>query len=371
MGEWVEQFALGQGGHLRVHQHAGAVRVKGVAGEQATVRATWPGAAEMAEKLRLSHRPGVLEVEVLAESHGWFGLTFQTDRNPVDLLIEVPLGTLCSIETGSGATEVIGTNDGVRLESGSGPVLLRQVGNVHLDGGSGQVLIEQVVGDLHLDVGSGPLVVRQVVGSVTIDSGSGSQLLESIQGPVRIDAGSGRVEVRGCQGRELRIDAGSGELRLYDLAVQHLAAETGSGRLLADLAQVVPGGRYQIEAGSGGATVQLPVDADLDLHLEFGGGRLQLEGLPVQPIEREHGEFRGRMGQGGALLAIETGGTIRLQPRQGQRAERQAVVAAEAAGWDDPEVSQTTQTLEEILDMVARGELSPDEADLLISRLGA
>lgn len=63
MGEWVEQFALGQGGHLRVEQRAGAVRIKGVPGEIATVKGTWLGTAEMAEKLHLSHRPGILEVE--------------------------------------------------------------------------------------------------------------------------------------------------------------------------------------------------------------------------------------------------------------------------------------------------------------------
>lgn len=406
MGEWVEQFALGQGGHLRVDQRAGAVRIKGVPGEIATVKGTWPGTAEMADKLHLSHRPGILEVEVQAESHGWFG--FQTDRNPVDLQIEVPVGTVCSIETGSGPTEVVGTGAGVRLDAGSGPILLRQVGNVHLDGGSGQVLIDQAVGELKLDLGSGPLVVRHVSGSLTIDAGSGNQLLEAIQGPTRINVGSGRVEIRGCQSPDLRIEAGSGELRLHDLDVQNLSAETGSGRLLVDLVRIAPMGRYQIDTGSGGVTVQLPVDADLDLNLDYEGGRLELGGLPVQVTEQERGEMRGRMGHGGARLEIETNGGIRLQPRPGESVphmesacvERQTVRASEAAGWDDPEAvyaereaeraeratrrtefadaethrlvdrgASPTQTLEEILDLVAQGKLSPSEADLLISRL--
>lgn len=433
MGELVEQFALGQGGHLRVNQRAGSVRIKGVQGEIATVKGTWPGTAEMAEKLHLSHRPGVLEVEVQAESHGWFG--FQSDRNPVDLQIEVPVGTLCSIDTGSGPTEVVGTGAGVRLEAGSGPVLLRQVGNVHLDGGSGQVLIDQVEGDLKLDLGSGPLVVRNVSGGLTIDAGSGNQLLESIEGPVRIEVGSGRVEIRGCKGPELQIDAGSGELRLHDLDVQSLTAETGSGRLLVDLARVAPTGQYRIDSGSGGVTIQLPVEADLDLDLEYEGGRLELGGLPVQVTEQERGELRGRMGHGGARLEVETNGSIRLQPRSGESIPHmqlpkvpQIVVAAEAIGWDDdpeealaereaeraereaerlereaerlereaereaeraereaerlereaehamrddltPSEAQLTQTLEEILDLVAQGKLSPSEADLLISRL--
>lgn len=461
MGEWVEQFALGQGGHLRVEQRAGAVRIKGVPGEIATVKATWPGSAEMAERLRLEHRPGVLEVEVQAESHGWFG--FQADRNPVDLLIEVPVGTVCTIDTGSGATEVVGTNAGVRLDAGSGPILLRQVGNVHLDGGSGQVLIDKAVGELTLEIGSGPLVVRNVTGALTIDAGSGNQLLESIEGSVRIEVGSGRVEVRGCKGPELKIDAGSGELKLHDLAVQSLSVETGSGRLLVDLAQVAPSGQYQIDTGSSGVTVQLPVGADLDLDLNYEGGRLELGGLPVRVNDQERGELHGRMGRGGARLEIETGGSIRLQPRPGESArverEPQVVVAAEAVGWEDPETAfaereaewaereaereaeraereaeraereaeregeramreaeramregeramregeramregelamreggrslraldwsspevteagrGTEQTLEEILELVAQGKLSPSEADLLISRLG-
>lgn len=404
MGEWVEQFALGLGGHLRVEQRAGAVRIKGVPGEIATVKGTWPGTAEMAEKLHLSHRPGILEVEVQAESHSWFG--FQSDRNPVDLQIEVPLGTVCSIETGSGPTEVVGTQAGVRLESGSGSVLLRQVGNVHLDGGSGQVLIDQAVGDLQLDLGSGPLVVRNVSGELLIEAGSGNQLLESIEGVARINVGSGRVEIRGCKGPELTIETGSGELRLYDLDVEKLTAETGSGRLLADLARIDPAGRYTIETGSGGVTIQLPVDADLDLDLEYADGRLELGGWQVEVFEQDEGELHGRIGHGGAQFKVETNGSIRLQPRSGEslpqgerpRAERQTVVAAEAIGWDDPveAVCETepvgcddlradaapgrtgrqprneadrTETLEEILQLVAQGQLSPSEADLLISRL--
>lgn len=425
MGEWVEQFALGQGGHLRVEQRAGAVRIKGVPGEIATVKGTWLGTAEMAEKLHLSHRPGILEVEVKAEGHSWFG--FQSDRNPVDLQIEVPLGTLCTIDTGSGPTEVVGTQAGVRLESGSGSVLLRQVGNIHLDGGSGQVLIDQVVGELKLDLGSGPLVVRNVTGALTVDAGSGNQLLESIEGSARISVGSGRVEIRGCAGPELIIDTGSGELRLYDLDVESLVAETGSGRLLADLARISPMGHYRMETGSGGVTIQLPADADLDLNLEYDGGRLDLGGLQVQVTEREEGVLRGRIGLGGALraatssgaqiapssevaarLEVETNSSIRFQLRPGEslphmgrpRVEQQTVVAAEAIEWDDSvedeiedeieqddsddlqvEVAEArtgrqihretdrTETLEAILEMVAQGQLSPSEADLLISRL--
>lgn len=431
MGEWVEQFALGQGGHLRVEQRAGAVRIKGVPGEIATVKATWPGSAEMAERLHLSHRPGVLEVEVQAESHGWFG--FQADRNPVDLQIEVPLGTVCSIETGAGPTEIVGTGAGVRLDAGSGPVLLRQVGNIHLDGGSGQVLIDKAVGEAQLSLGSGPLVVRNVSGGLQIDAGSGNLLLETIEGSALVSVGAGRVEIRGCKGPELKIDAGSGELRLHDLDVEYLSAETGSGRLLVDLARVAPAGQYKIEGGSGGVTVHLPADADLDLHLEYEGGRLELGGLPVQMTEQERGELRGRMGLGGARLEIETHGGIRLQPRPGQSARRESpkvevptVIAAEAIGWDGPEAEREAElaereaeriereaeriereaerieheaermereaeriereaeriereaeqiehdeTLEEILDLVAQGKLSPSEADLLISRLGA
>lgn len=375
MGEWVEQFALGQGGQLRVDQQAGAVRIKGVPGEMATVKASWPGSAELAEKIHFAHRPGLLEVEVQAESHGWFG--FRADRNPVDLQIEVPLGTRCAIDTGSGPVEVVGTGAGVRLDAGSGPILLRHVGDVHLDGGSGQVLLEQATGEMRLDVGSGPVVVRRVTGSLTVDAGSGNQLFEAIQGPMRIDVGSGRVEMRGCQGPELRIDAGSGELRLHEIDVECLVVGIGSGRLLVDLARVAPGGKYQIDTGSGGVTVQLPSDADLDLQFDFDGGRLDLGGLPVQILEQERGELRGRLGRGGARLAIDTHGPIRLQPRSGQNVvptrPEQVVVASEATDWELNQGAEQAveQTMEEILDLVAVGKLTPDEADLLISRLGA
>jgi DUF4097 and DUF4098 domain-containing protein YvlB len=431
MGEWVEQFALGQGGQLRIQQHAGAVRIRGVQSEQATVKANWPGTAEMADRLRLEHRPGVLEVEVQAESRGWFGLQF--DRHPVDLQIEVPVGTACVIETGSGPVEVTGTGDSVRLDAGSGPILVRQVGNVTVDGGSGQVLIEQVDGDLRLDMGSGPLVVREVVGSVVIDAGSGNQLLEAIQGPARIDVGSGRVEIRGFQGPELRVDAGSGDLRLYDLAVTNLSVEAGSGRILVDLAQIDALGRYEIDSGSGGVTVNLPSDADLEIEVEYEGSRLDLGGLQFHVVEQERGQFRGRMGHGGARLKVETSGGVRFQPRNGEqvphgdrRFSEPVVIAHEmpdltpheaALAHRATELAQHAShlakhaehlathevhmahlakhelnqdhlaamhelhqahhireerrgpTLREILDLVAEGKLSPAEADLLISRL--
>lgn len=385
MGEWVEQFALGLGGQLRVHQHAGAVRIKGVDGDQATVKATWLGTAEMADRLRLECRPGVLEVEVQAEVRGWFGLQF--DRNPVDLQIEVPVGTACVIETGSGPTEVTGTGESVRLDAGSGPILLRQVGNVTVDGGSGQVLIEQVEGDLRLDMGSGPLVVRQVVGAVVIDAGSGNQLLEAIRGSTRLDVGSGGVEIRGFMGPDLHVDAGSGNLRLHDLDVQNLRVEAGSGRVLVDLARVDSVGRFEIDAGSGGVTVQLPTNADLEIDLEYEGARLDLGGLPIQTIDQDRGEFRGRMGRGGARLKVETAGGLRLQPRQGEGAPHgdrrdgedqvrahEAELAQHVINLAQREAAERPdrgpgRSLREILDLVAKGKLSPEEADLLISRL--
>lgn len=428
MGEWVEQFPLGLGGQLRVHQHTGAVRIRGVEGEQATVKATWPGTAEMADRLRLEYRPGVLEVEVQSEGRGWFGLHF--DRNPVDLQIEVPISTACVIETGSGPTEVVGTGESVRLNAGSGPILLRQVGNVTVDGGSGQVLIEQIDGDLRLDVGSGPLVVRQVVGAVVIDAGSGNQLLEQIQGSARLDIGSGRVEIRGFMGTDLQVESGSGDLRLHDLDVQNLKVDSGSGRILVDLAQVASQGRYQIDAGSGGVTVNLPSVADLEIDLEYEGARLELGGLPIRTLDQERGRFRGQMGSGGARLKVETAGGLRLQAREAQAghgehvtviahevprgaglaglvqqkvalaqqkvemvqqkvalaqekaamAQQKAIMAVQRVHGAPPEPEDEvaapseapaghSPTLREILDLVAQGKLSPAEADLLISRL--
>jgi hypothetical protein len=370
MGEWLEQIELGEGGRLRVEQQSGAVQVKGVPGRGATVRARWAGDAPVEERLRIQHRPGVLDVEVLPEERTWFGL--RGEQNPVDLVIEVPVGTFCAVEIGSGPLEVTGTAAPVHVDSGSGPVRLHQVGGVHLDGGSGEVLIEQVDGEVHVDIGSGRLFVRQVHGNLAIDSASGSKVLEEIVGAIHLENGSGSLEVRRVSGPELLIDSGSGAVRLEELDVERLVLDAGSGKIWVDMTSIAPDGHYEIEAGSGGVTLHLPPDANLAFDLSSNSGSISVDGLPLTVSHRERRECSGRIGRGGAHLEISTGsGSIQLLPRQESGARRTEpneeaqVIAAEV----EMAVPGDAPTLREILEMVADGRLSPAEADLLIARL--
>lgn len=119
----------------------------------------------------------------------------------------------------------------VRVDDGSGSVVVRNVASLDLEDGSGSLEVTEVAGDVTIDDGSGSIDLRDVRGAVAIDDGSGSIDVLGVGGSMEVDDGSGGIELRGVGG-DVRITDGSGSIVTRDVDGNVTVTEDGSGGIV-------------------------------------------------------------------------------------------------------------------------------------------
>ena len=162
--------------------------------------------------------------------------------------------------------------------------------------------------DVALDVGSGAVAVGDLDGDLVVDTGSGAVVVGDVAGDrIRIDTGSGAVRAGRLRG-DVRVDTGSGAVRLARVDGP-LVVDTGSGAVVAALGRRA---RATIDTGSGAVALTLPRGLGFDVDLE--GSPVEIDGALGFRGQRERGEARGRLGEGGPAIEVETGsGAVRLR----------------------------------------------------------
>ena len=202
------------GDRLVLVARAGSLRVEGRSGiTRVQVRGRACASSEdLLERLQLEsgRSGGVVRVEMPEFEQGW---SFGRDRYArLDLVLEVPAGMVAEITDGSGAA------------------VLRGLGRLRVDDGSGELTIEDIGGDLTVEDGSGGTTVRGVRGDVTIEDGSGEVELADVTGSVTLDDGSGGIDITGVGG-SVRIDDGSGSIAVEDVRGDFTVSDDGSGSI--------------------------------------------------------------------------------------------------------------------------------------------
>ena len=124
----------------------------------------------------------------------------------IDVVVRAPAGLELAIYDGSGSLRVGGFDADVRIDDGSGSIVVDTVGALSVEDGSGSIKITNASGDVHIVDGSGSITVDAIEGTVTIDDGSGSINVSDVsEDLVIIDDGSGSVnfsDVRGTVEQE-------------------------------------------------------------------------------------------------------------------------------------------------------------------------
>jgi DUF4097 and DUF4098 domain-containing protein YvlB len=150
-------------------------------------------------------------------------------------------------------------------------------------------------GRVNLRTGDGGIRLANFKGTMDLESSDGHQEIDSVDGVLKARAGDGHIRASG------RFDG--------------LDVSTGDGRIEAS---VKPGSTvasgWNIRAGDGSVTLQLPPDFAADVDLHTSDGHIDLE-MPVT-VEGRLGEknIHGKMNGGGNLLTVHTGdGSIRIE----------------------------------------------------------
>lgn len=129
---------------------------------------------------------------------------------------------------------------------------------------------------------------------------------ETVNGSVRVVGAMASVKAESVNG-EVVIEGGDGELE----------AETLNGSITMRPGGTTRGGRWSAEAVNGSVTVDVPPGAGMDVDIATVNGDVRSD-VPITVRGRmERGELRGRVGDGGRALRIETvNGSITLRQRR-------------------------------------------------------
>jgi hypothetical protein len=195
---------------------------------------------------------------------------------------------------------------------------------------TGRIGVTNVDGDLHLDGGSTDVVTSRTVGPLSVDVGSGTVSVSDARGPLTLDTGSGEVDVTGASGDEIEVDTGSGSVTISGVTATALTLDTGSGDVevsgaAADVVLVDTGSgsvevgftraprELSVDTGSGSVTLTLPASYSAQVEIETGSGGIDLE-FPVTVSRVERDAVHGTIGEGGGRLKVETGsGDVRIR----------------------------------------------------------
>ncbi len=211
-----------------------------------------------------------------------------------DVVIRVPRGADLEVRQLAGSATAENVDCNLRVENSAGPASAFGLR-----------------GDLVLDTGSGRVEVRDVEGEVTIDTGSGAVTIGNVRGPrLGADTGSGGVTVQDAVVEELRVDTGSGGVSARGVRSRSVAIDSGSGHV--ELALAGDCESLVVDTGSGGVTLRVPEAFGARYEVQTGSGGIEIA-VPHETRHADHGEERGRIGDGRGRVTIDTGsGGVRI-----------------------------------------------------------
>ncbi|MCI0403998.1 MAG: DUF4097 domain-containing protein [Acidobacteria bacterium] len=196
--------------------------------------------------------------------------------------------------------------------------------------GSGDVMVEGILGPANAGTGSGNVRFSDIEGEAEATTGSGDVVLDALDSGVRATTGSGNIHGKGLRGK-LVLHTGSGDVMVEqstpeDVQVQtgsgnvsiagvtgRLTAETGSGDLIVEGR---PEGAWRLSAGSGNLRLALPRSVGYELDAQTSSGEIRVDAPIVLQGAANRRRVRGTVGSGGVSISAETGsGDIVVESR--------------------------------------------------------
>lgn len=333
---------------------------------------------------------GVLTVKNRSDN-GW--LVRNANRIDVALTIPRDASVVVTAKTGLGDVNVEGVAGVREILTGKGDV--RAAGGssaLTIKTGKGDVAVSAWRGDLHVTTGKGDVVVSDLVGGLQMVTGAGDTTVERWQANGgaghEIKTGSGDVTLRQGQARSLEVNTGRGDCTLQQVALRSLQGKTGYGDFVIEGDPL--GGQWEVRTGKGDLALALAAaSARVEATTRHGSVRSELPQVKVArpgPVS-QHG------GRTIVVIGDEPRAEIRLETNKGDISVRAAGALTTAVTLERQPAGIETETLYAvrveqpvqplavaekesdkrsaltILESLARGELSVDEAETLLRSL--
>lgn len=275
-------------------------------------------------------------------------------------------------------------------------------GNAEMDvkTSSGSTRIRDFMGSLDIMGGSGDIELRKCLADVILKAGSGSVLLIEVSGDeFDLMAGSGNVVLRTCDVRAFSCQTGSGDIDITGGSVQEILIRSGSGDI--ECSATIGLQSHTITTGSGEVSLGIPRDISARIEAFTSSGDIDSEPPLVSvgqrgPKSRRSRRQVGSVGSGEprAEVTIRTAsGDIRLHwlqtpadaipmpppvpvppavtaPSPPPVSPVRASESREQPRQDAALVSSSDERAD-VLEALARGEITVDEAETLLDRIEA
>lgn len=313
----------------------------------------------------------------------------------MDLRLTIPSGLECvELRTGWGRVDAEGLQGRSVLNTGNGGLALRHSGgDTELNSGNGEVLIETYTGDLkastgngatrilclkgnvRLHTGNGRVEVSDADGSVRANSGNGDIVLEDVGGEVELSTGHGHVRVISPRALALRANSGMGAIEIDGGSVRTMRVNSMVGEVSSS-AELLPG-KYEISTGMGAIRLALQPNTGVRIDAQTSFGQVHSD-FPLVRVGRSGPMGFGGVRMVGSTVEAESPVEVSLRSGKGDIEVRLAPVSRAAAPSPPPTAPgpegdgsvvaapESDGTLA-ILEAVARGEISPEEADRLLA----
>lgn len=205
---------------------------------------------------------------------------------------------------------------------------------------------------------SGEAQVRDLAGELKIGSVSGALSVEGIRGTLNLNTVSGKVNGKNLSG-PLTLDSVSGHVSLTESDLPSLKANTVSGSLT--LETPLGEGPYRVSSVSGNLTLIVPDNSSCNAVVSSVSGSVHTN-LPTaekwrdnSPGNRHH---RIKVGEGGPEIKLNSvSGVLRVITADGQTPHHLP---------SPPPASSPQPSKMDILERIARGELTTDEGLALL-----
>ncbi|MCX6566659.1 MAG: DUF4097 family beta strand repeat-containing protein [Candidatus Aminicenantes bacterium] len=170
---------------------------------------------------------------------------------------------------------------------------------------SGDIEVQGIGGDVDIDEVSGGVKIVSAARSVECRTVSGGIILQGAGGEVNLKAVSGGIKAEDVTG-SIEAETVSGGVTLRNVReASSVRAKTISGGIECET-DILPNGRYNFDALSGGITLTLPATASFEIEAETFSGHIQTDFAVVVSGKLSPKELRGTVGTGGATLRVKS-----------------------------------------------------------------
>jgi hypothetical protein len=144
---------------------------------------------------------------------GPFRLTLFGAGDSVDVLVEVPEGSLVDAVLKYGSAHLAGRLGGVRVDLAYGDLTVDAAERVELKGGHGDFRVGLVIGDADVSFKSGSVRLGRVDGALRLTGADGPVVVDAVAGRAEVATSSGSVEL-GVVGDGATIRSAYGAVRV-------------------------------------------------------------------------------------------------------------------------------------------------------------